>query len=70
MATEPFPVVPKRRLHLKECELGFNHRGQKLYILLLKIFRANPPFIDPKKNLKKYLTKKVDIVNNAYHKVV
>jgi transposase len=31
-------------LHLKECELRFNHRGQNLYILLLKIFRENPLF--------------------------
>ena len=31
-------------LHLKECEFRFNHRGENLYILLLKIFRANPLF--------------------------
>ena len=31
-------------LHLKECEFRFNHRGQNLYILLLKIFRENPLF--------------------------
>jgi len=31
-------------LHLKECEFRFNHRRQNLYILLLKIFKANPLF--------------------------
>lgn len=29
-------------LHLKECEYRFNHRGEDLYKLLLKIFRKNP----------------------------
>lgn len=29
-------------LHLKECEFRFNHRGEDLYKLLLKIFRNNP----------------------------
>ena len=29
-------------LHLKECEFRFNHRGEDLYKLLLKIFRINP----------------------------
>ncbi|MBT5026909.1 MAG: IS1595 family transposase, partial [Nitrospina sp.] len=24
-------------LHLKECEFRFNHRGENLYLLLLKI---------------------------------
>jgi len=31
-------------LHLKEGEFRFNHRGQNLYILLLKIIRAGPLF--------------------------
>ncbi len=31
-------------LHLKECEFRFNHRGQNLYNLLLKIIRNNPLF--------------------------
>jgi transposase len=31
-------------LHLKECEFRFNHRGQNLYVLLLKIIRENPLF--------------------------
>jgi transposase len=31
-------------LHLKECEFRFNHRGQNLYTLLLKIIRENPLF--------------------------
>lgn len=29
-------------LHLKECEFRFNHRGEDLYKLLLKIFRKSP----------------------------
>ena len=29
-------------IHLKECEFRFNHRGQNLYHLLLKIFRDQP----------------------------
>lgn len=29
-------------LHLKECELRFNYRGEDLYRLLLKIFRNDP----------------------------
>jgi transposase-like protein len=29
-------------LHLKECEFRFNHRGEDLYRLLLKIFRNKP----------------------------
>lgn len=29
-------------LHLKECEFRFNHRGEDLYKILLKIFRNNP----------------------------
>ncbi|MBT5795342.1 MAG: IS1595 family transposase, partial [Deltaproteobacteria bacterium] len=29
-------------LHLKECEFRFNHRGQNLYKLLLKIIRKSP----------------------------
>jgi len=29
-------------LHLKECEFRFNHRGQNLYHLLLKILRKGP----------------------------
>jgi transposase-like protein len=32
----------KFNLHLKECEYRFNHRGEDLYKLLLKIFRKNP----------------------------
>jgi len=31
-------------LHLKECEFRFNHRGQNLYVLLLKIIREKPLF--------------------------
>jgi transposase-like protein len=31
-------------LHLKECEFRFNHRGQNLYVLLLKIIRGKPLF--------------------------
>lgn len=31
-------------LHLKECEFRFNHRGQNLYVLLLKIVREKPLF--------------------------
>ena len=29
-------------LHLKECEFRFNHRGQNLYQLLLKLLRKHP----------------------------
>jgi len=29
-------------LHLKECEFRFNHRGEDLYKILLKIFRKEP----------------------------
>ena len=29
-------------LHLKECEFRFNHRGQNLYYLLLKIVKKRP----------------------------
>ena len=29
-------------LHLKECEFRFNHRGQDLYPLILKIIRDQP----------------------------
>lgn len=29
-------------LHLKECEFRFNHRGQNLYHLLLKVLRKHP----------------------------
>ena len=29
-------------LHLKECEFRFNHRGQNLYQLILKILRERP----------------------------
>jgi transposase-like protein len=29
-------------LHLKECELRFNHRRENLYLLMLDIFRNNP----------------------------
>lgn len=29
-------------LHLKECEFKFNHRGENIYKLLLKIFRNDP----------------------------
>jgi len=29
-------------LHLKECEFRFNHRGQELYKLILKIVRIEP----------------------------
>jgi len=31
-------------LHLKECEFRFNHRGQNLYVLLLKIIMEKPLF--------------------------
>jgi transposase-like protein len=31
-------------LHLKECEFRFNHRGQNIYKVLLKIIRTNPLF--------------------------
>jgi len=30
--------------HLKECEFRFNHRGQDIYKVLLKIIRARPLF--------------------------
>jgi len=36
MRTETF------NLHLKECEFRFNHRGQNLYQLILKILRERP----------------------------
>ena len=29
-------------LHLKECEFKFNHRGQNLGRLILKVLRDNP----------------------------
>jgi hypothetical protein len=29
---------------LKECEFRFNHRGQNIYKVLLKIIRTNPLF--------------------------
>lgn len=29
-------------LHFKECEFRFNHRGQDLYDVLLKLCRENP----------------------------
>jgi transposase-like protein len=29
-------------LHLKECEFRFNHRGQDLYLVLLKLCRKHP----------------------------
>jgi hypothetical protein len=29
---------------LKECEFRFNHRGQDIYKVLLKIIRARPLF--------------------------
>lgn len=32
------------RYHLKECEFRFNHRGEDLYHLLLKILRKDPLF--------------------------
>jgi transposase len=31
-------------LHLKECEFRFNHRGENLYLLVLKILREKPLF--------------------------
>jgi transposase-like protein len=31
-------------LHLKECEFRFNHRGQNLYLLMLKILKKHPLF--------------------------
>ncbi len=31
-------------LHLKECEFRFNHRGQNLYLLILKILKKHPLF--------------------------
>jgi transposase len=31
-------------LHLKECEFRFNHRGEDLYLVLLKILRGSPLF--------------------------
>jgi len=39
-----FRGIDKRtfNLHLKECEFRFNHRGEDLYKLLLKIFRNYP----------------------------
>lgn len=32
------------RFHIKECEFRFNHRGEDLYLLLLKILRKDPLF--------------------------
>lgn len=32
------------RYHLKECEFRYNHRGEDLYQLLLKILRKDPLF--------------------------
>ena len=29
-------------LHLKECEFRFNHRGEDMYQILLKLFRNEP----------------------------
>ncbi len=29
-------------LHLKECEFRFNHRGENMYQILLKLFRYEP----------------------------
>jgi len=39
-----FKGVPKDRfeIYLKETEFRFNHRGQNLYLLLLKLFREHP----------------------------
>lgn len=39
-----FKGIPREKfeLHLKETEFRFNHRGQDLYQLFLKIFRDNP----------------------------
>ena len=39
-----FKGIPKEKfeLHLKETEFRFNHRGQDLYLFLLKEFRVNP----------------------------
>ena len=34
----------KFHIHLKECEFRFNHRGEDLYKILLKILRENPLF--------------------------
>jgi transposase len=31
-------------LHLKECEFRYNHRGENLYLLVLKILREKPLF--------------------------
>jgi len=39
-----FKGIPKENfeIYLKETELRFNHRGQDLYKILLKLFRENP----------------------------
>ncbi|MBW1713972.1 MAG: IS1595 family transposase, partial [Deltaproteobacteria bacterium] len=29
-------------LHLKECEFRFNHRGQNIYSLMLKMLKQKP----------------------------
>jgi transposase len=29
-------------LHLKECEFRFNHRGENIYQILLKLFKDEP----------------------------
>ena len=41
-----FKGIPKElfEIYLKETEFRFNHRGQNLYQILLKIFRENPLF--------------------------
>ena len=41
-----FKGIPKDlfELYLKETEFRFNHRGQNLYHILLKLFRDNPLF--------------------------
>ena len=33
---------PTFYLHLKECEFRFNHRGENMYQLLLKIIKKRP----------------------------
>ena len=39
-----FKGIPKENfeIYLKEREFRFNHRGQDLYKILLKLFRENP----------------------------
>jgi transposase-like protein len=39
-----FRGIPKQTFyfHLKECEFRFNHRGENLYPLLLKVLRKHP----------------------------